>query len=74
MRQERTGNHAAGAETETDGGWFRVTYFDAHGGRIRTEEFDDLTEAKRYARCRLRDEEDWAVVDEMEPGVKSRAA
>jgi hypothetical protein len=54
--------------------WFLVMYFDGHCGRIRTQEFDTRPEAEHFARCRLRDEDDWAVVDEVRSCVKSRAA
>jgi len=42
---------------------FHVTYFDSHCGRIRTEVFDDLRVAERFASRSVCDEQDWAVID-----------
>ena len=74
MRKEQTDIQATGTETESGRGGFRVTYFDGHCGRIRVEEFNDLAQAERYAHCRLRDEDDWAIVDEISADAQRRAA
>jgi hypothetical protein len=42
---------------------FHVTFFDSHCGRIRTEVFDDLRTAERFASRSVCEEDDWAVID-----------
>lgn len=42
---------------------FHVTYFDADCGRIRSESFDSLDEAERFASRNCVGEESWAVID-----------
>lgn len=42
---------------------FHVTYFDADCGRTRSETFDTLAEAERFASRHCRAEDSWAVVD-----------
>ena len=42
---------------------FHVTYFDAECGRIRTEVFDTLAAAERFASRNITGEDSWAVVD-----------
>lgn len=42
---------------------FHVTYFDADCGRIRSESFDSLNEAERFASRYCVGEESWAVID-----------
>lgn len=42
---------------------FHVTYFDADCGRIRSESFDSLNEAERFASRNCVGEESWAVID-----------
>ena len=42
---------------------FHVTYFDADCGRARTEVFDTLLEAERFASRQCKGEDIWAVVD-----------
>ena len=42
---------------------FHVTYFDADCGRIRTEVFDTLAAAERFASRSITGEDGWAVVD-----------
>ncbi|MGA8789434.1 MAG: hypothetical protein WB535_10870 [Paenarthrobacter sp.] len=44
---------------------FHVTYLDSETGRVRREDFHDLSAAERFANARLRDEECWAVVDQV---------
>lgn len=42
---------------------FHVTYFDADCGRIRSESFDSLADAERFASRSCSAEESWAVID-----------
>lgn len=42
---------------------FHVTFFDTGCGLIRTEAFDTLPEAERFASRNVSDEEGWAVID-----------
>lgn len=42
---------------------FHVTYFDADSGRIRSESFESLKEAERFASRSCNTEDSWAVVD-----------
>ncbi|HEY8752637.1 MAG TPA: hypothetical protein VIM40_03175 [Arthrobacter sp.] len=42
---------------------FHVTYFDADCGRIRSDTFDSLNEAERFASRNCIGEESWAVID-----------
>lgn len=42
---------------------FHVTYFDADCGRTRSEVFDTLAEAERFASRNCRDDDGWAVID-----------
>jgi hypothetical protein len=42
---------------------FHVTYFDADCGRARSETFDTLAEAERFASRHCAGEDSWAVVD-----------
>lgn len=42
---------------------FHVTYFDADCGRARSEVFDTLEEAERFAGRHCHGEDSWAVVD-----------
>jgi len=42
---------------------FHVTYFDADCGRARSEVFETLAEAERFACRHCQGEDNWAVVD-----------
>jgi hypothetical protein len=42
---------------------FHVTYFDADCGRIRSEVFDTLAAAERFASRSITGEDTWAVID-----------
>jgi hypothetical protein len=42
---------------------FHVTYFDADCGRIRSEVFDTLAAAERFASRSITGEDSWAVID-----------
>ena len=42
---------------------FHVTYFDADCGRIRSESFESLQDAERFASRNCIGEESWAVID-----------
>ena len=42
---------------------FHVTYFDADCGRIRTEAFDTIAEAERFASRNTTGEDSWAIID-----------
>ncbi|MCT9868504.1 hypothetical protein [Paenarthrobacter aurescens] len=44
---------------------FHVTYLDSETGRVRREDFQDLTAAERFASAQLRDADSWAVVDRV---------
>lgn len=54
--------------------YFEVTYLDADCGRIRTETFDDVSDAERFASRRMADEHSWAVVDAVTVKEDQRAA
>ena len=45
--------------------YFEVTYLDQDCGRIRTETFDDLAGAERFASRRVADEDGWAIIDSV---------
>lgn len=60
---------ASRADTE----YFEVTYWDADCGRVRTEVFDDLAAAGRFACRHAAAEDGWAVVDPV-PLRRGRAA
>ncbi|ALV40881.1 MULTISPECIES: hypothetical protein [Pseudarthrobacter] len=53
---------------------FHVTYFDADCGRIRSEIFDSLREAERFASRNCGTEESWAVIDAVAVGQARIAA
>ncbi|GAB5078763.1 hypothetical protein ARTHROSP310_19050 [Arthrobacter sp. AD-310] len=42
---------------------FHVTYFDADCGRSRSEVFDTMAEAQRFANRYCHGEDSWAVID-----------
>jgi hypothetical protein len=42
---------------------FHVTYFDADCGRARSEAFDTMIEAQRFADRHCAGENSWAVID-----------
>lgn len=42
---------------------FHVTYFDADCGRIRTEVFDTVSAAERFASRSITGEDSWAIID-----------
>lgn len=52
---------------------FHVTYFDADCGRTRSEAFDTLAEAERFAGRNCRDQDGWAVIDAV-PVEQGRVA
>ena len=52
---------------------FHVTYFDADCGLIRSEVFDTLAEAERFASRNVSDEQGWAVIDAV-PARQGRLA
>lgn len=43
--------------------YFEVTYLDPDCGRIRTETFDDVPDAERFASRQVADEHSWAIID-----------
>ena len=53
---------------------FHVTYFDADCGRIRTEAFDTLAEAERFASRSITCEDSWAIVDAVAVQLEQLAA
>lgn len=53
---------------------FHVTYFDADCARIRTEVFDTLAAAERFASRSITGEDSWAVVDAVAVQQDKRAA
>jgi hypothetical protein len=53
---------------------FRVTYFDGHCNGVRWEDFDDEAAADLFARHRIYDENEWAIVDALANPVSRRAA
>ena len=54
--------------------YFEVTYLDTDCGRVRTETFDDVSDAERFASRRLADEQGWAVIDAVSAQEGRRAA
>ncbi|MFC9334855.1 MULTISPECIES: hypothetical protein [Arthrobacter] len=42
---------------------FHVTYFDADCGRIRSEVFDTVAAAERFASRNITGEDSWAIID-----------
>jgi hypothetical protein len=52
---------------------FHVTYFDADCGRARTEVFDTMVEAERFAGRHCHGDDSWAVVDAV-PVQQARIA
>jgi hypothetical protein len=57
------GNLGSGATGHRE---FHVTYFDTDCGLIRSEVFDTLPEAERFASRNVSDEQGWAVIDAVE--------
>ncbi|KQN88923.1 hypothetical protein [Arthrobacter sp. Leaf69] len=53
--------------------YFEVTYLDTDCGRIRTETFDHLADAERFASRQAADEHGWATIDAA-PVRESRKA
>ncbi|MDD1475705.1 hypothetical protein [Arthrobacter sp. H16F315] len=53
--------------------YFEVTYLDTDCGRIRTETFDDVHAAERFAARQVADERGWAMVDAV-PVEEARKA
>ena len=53
--------------------YFEVTYLDTDCGRIRTESFDDVADAERFASRQAADEHGWAIIDAV-PVRESRQA
>ncbi len=53
--------------------YFEVTYLDTDCGRIRTETFDDVAAAERFASRQAADEHGWATIDAV-PVRESRKA
>ncbi|MEC5193211.1 MULTISPECIES: hypothetical protein [unclassified Arthrobacter] len=53
--------------------YFEVTYLDTDCGRIRTETFDDLATAERFASRQTAEEHGWAIVDSV-PAKEARKA
>ena len=43
--------------------YFEVTYMDSDCGRIRTEAFDEVADAERFASRQAADEHGWATID-----------
>jgi hypothetical protein len=56
----------AGNPTDSGQQEFHVTYYDSDCGHARTEVFDDVAAAERFASRVVRDEDDWAVVDAVQ--------
>jgi hypothetical protein len=54
--------------------YFEVTYLDTDCGRIRTETFDDVADAERFASRRAADEHGWAIIDAVPVREDRRAA
>ncbi|WP_454697633.1 hypothetical protein [Arthrobacter humicola] len=52
---------------------FHVTYFDTDCGLIRTETFDSLPAAERFANRSIFDEQGWAIIDAV-PAEQGRLA
>ncbi|MDR7083749.1 hypothetical protein J2X01_003044 [Arthrobacter ginsengisoli] len=53
--------------------YFEVTYLDSDCDHIRSETFDDLSDAERFASRRVADEHGWAIIDAV-PVQESRQA
>jgi hypothetical protein len=53
--------------------YFEVTYLDTDCGRIRTETFDDVADAERFASRQAAEEHGWATIDAV-PVRESRKA
>lgn len=53
--------------------YFEVTYLDTDCGRIRTEAFDDVAAAERFASRQAAGEHGWATIDAV-PVRESRKA
>ena len=53
--------------------YFEVTYLDTDCGRVRTETYDDVSDAERFASRRLVDEQGWAIIDAV-PAREGRQA
>ena len=53
--------------------YFEVTYLDTDCGRIRTESFDDVADAERFASRQAVDEHGWAIIYAV-PVQESRKA
>ncbi|MEV7604976.1 hypothetical protein AB0N65_06015 [Paenarthrobacter sp. NPDC089322] len=45
---------------------YHVSYMDSQTGRTMVEEFADLPAAERFANLQLRDDDCWAIVEEVE--------
>lgn len=54
--------------------YFEVTYLDTDCGRIRTETFDDLAAAERFASRQTAEENGWAIVDSVPVKEDRKAA
>ena len=54
--------------------YFEVTYLDTDCNRIRTETFDDASDAERFASRRAADEYAWAIVDAVPVRARRKAA
>ncbi|WP_371745855.1 hypothetical protein [Arthrobacter oryzae] len=52
---------------------FHVTYLDTDCGLIRTEAFDSLPEAERFASRQVSGEDGWAIIDTV-PAEQGRLA
>ncbi len=62
------------ARQQSAGQHWEVTYLDTECGRVRTEGFDDSTEAERFASRQVRDEHGWAMIDAVRPRQNAAAA
>ena len=54
--------------------YVEVTYLDTDCGRIRTETFDAVSDAERFASRRVADELGWAIIDTVPVQEGRRAA
>ena len=54
--------------------YFEVTYLDTDCGRIRTESFDDVADAERFASRQAADEHGWAIIDAVSAQESRKAA
>ena len=54
--------------------YFEVTYLDTDCGRIRTETFDDVSDAERFASRHAADEHGWAIIDPVQARESRKAA